>query len=170
VIGEGLREGSLTELMADGDGGRRDVEEVAAIAVDAALAVHRELGPGLLEAVYEVVLAHELRRRGLSVKRQLPVPINYDGLEFDEGFRLDLLVDDRLVIELKSVESLHPVHPKQVLTYLRLLNLPLGLLINFGAPLLKDGLKRVVNNHTDFASSRLRVHNPRPAATASETP
>ena len=83
---------------------------------------------------------------------------NYQGITLDEGFRLDLLVDNQLIVELKSVEQLHPVYPKQLLTYLRLMNLPLGLLINFGAPLMKDGLKRVVNHHENFAASRLRVH------------
>jgi GxxExxY protein len=137
---------------------RRDIEEVAAIVVDAALQLHRDLGPGLLESVYEAVLARILEQRGLLVEKQKPVPIRYQGISLDEGFRLDLLVDDQLIVELKSVENIHPVHPKQLLTYLRLMNLPLGLLINFGAPLLKDGLKRVVNKHTNFASSRLRVH------------
>lgn len=137
---------------------RRDIEEVAAIVVDVALKLHRDLGPGLLESVYEAVLAKILEQRGLLVERQKPVPICYQGISLDEGFRLDLLVDDQLIVELKSVENIHPVHPKQLLTYLRLMNLPLGLLINFGSPLLKDGLQRVVNKHTNFASSRLRVH------------
>jgi len=137
---------------------RRDIEEVAAIVVTAALQLHRDLGPGLLESAYEAVLAKMLEQRDLLVERQKPVPIRYQGIELDEGFRLDLLVDVQLIVELKSVENIHPVHPKQLLTYLRLMNLPLGLLINFGAPLLKDGLQRVVNKHTNFASSRLRVH------------
>jgi iron complex transport system substrate-binding protein len=137
---------------------RRDVEELAAIVVDTALQLHRDLGPGLLESVYEAVLARMLEKRGLLVERQKAVPVQYQDIELNEGFRLDLLVDGRLIVELKSVENLHPVHPKQLLTYLRLMNQPLGLLINFGAPLLKDGLQRVVNNHTHFASSRLRVH------------
>lgn len=137
---------------------RRDVEEISAIVVDTALQLHRDLGPGLLESVYEAVLAKLLEQRGLSVERQKSVPFNYQGIELNEGFRLDLLVDNQLIVELKSVESIHPVHPKQLLTYLRLMNLPLGLLINFGSPLLKDGLKRIVNNHTNFASSRLRVN------------
>ncbi|QFY91186.1 GxxExxY protein [Magnetovirga frankeli] len=136
---------------------RRDVEEVSAIVVDAALQLHRDLGPGLLESVYEAVLAKMLEQRGLKIERQKKVPIRYQGINIDEGFRLDLLVDSQLIIELKSIETIHPVHPKQLLTYLRLMDLHLGLLINFGAPLLKDGLKRIVNNHTNFASSRLRV-------------
>ncbi|MGI6459874.1 MAG: GxxExxY protein [Candidatus Hydrogenedentales bacterium] len=111
-----------------------------------------------LESVYEAVLCRMLKQRGLQVERQKPVSIQYQDIRFDEGFRLDLLVEGQLIVELKSVENLHPVHPKQLLTYLRLMELSLGLLINFGAPLLKDGLKRVVNKHTNFASSRLRVH------------
>jgi iron complex transport system substrate-binding protein len=99
-----------------------------------------------------------LEERGLRVRRQVPVPINLMGLTFDEGFRADLLVEDLLLIELKSVENFAPVHSKQVLTYLRLLNLPLGLLINFGAVTFKEGCKRIVRNHKDFASSRLRVN------------
>jgi len=137
---------------------RRDIEEIAAIVVDAALRLHRDLGPGLLESAYEAVLAKMLEQRRLVVEREKPVPIHYQGIELDEGFRLDLLVDGQLIVELKSVENIHPVHPKLLLTYLRLMDLPLGLLINFGAPLLKDGLQRVVNRHTNFASSRLRVH------------
>ncbi len=137
---------------------RRNLEEIASIVVDTALQLHRDLGPGLLESVYEVVIAKMLNQRGLTVERQKSVPIKYHGMTFEEGFRLDLFVDEQLVVELKSVETIHPVHPKQLLTYLRLMNLPLGLLINFGAPLLKDGIKRVVNNHVSFASSRLRVH------------
>ncbi|MDK2955837.1 MAG: hypothetical protein PWQ57_1333 [Desulfovibrionales bacterium] len=148
-------------MMASHEGAktrRKEVEEVASIVVDTALQLHRDLGPGLLESVYEAVLAMMLEKRGLKVERQKPVPIAYQGIEINEGFRLDLLVDDQLIVELKSVEQVHPVHPKQLLTYLRLMNLPLGLLINFGSPLLKDGLQRVVNKHTNFASSRLRVY------------
>ncbi|MBP7902129.1 MAG: GxxExxY protein [Spirochaetes bacterium] len=138
---------------------QRDIEEIASIVIDSAFQIHKDLGPGLLESVYEVVLAKIISDRGLIVERQVTVPIRYQNIEFQEGFQLDILVDKKLILELKSVETIHPVHPKQLLTYLRLMNLPLGILINFGAPLLKDGLKRVVNNHTDFASSRLRVHN-----------
>ncbi|HEY5338675.1 MAG TPA: GxxExxY protein [Rhizomicrobium sp.] len=114
--------------------------------VDAALKLHMALGPGLLESVYEIVLAKELERRGLRAARQVPVSFEYGGLEFRDVCRIDLLVESRVVVELKSVERLAPVHPKQLLTYLRLMNLPVGLLINFGAPTLKEGLQRVVNN------------------------
>ena len=150
-----LKDEGLTQRREDA---KKDVETLATVVIDAAFAILREIGPGLLESAYEGILAHQLRAKGLVVERQKPVPIHFDGISIDEGFRLDLLVDGQLVVELKSVEKLHPVHPKQVLTYLRMMNLSLGLLINFGSPLLKDGLKRVVNNHQNFASSRLRVH------------
>jgi GxxExxY protein len=120
--------------------------EVAREVVDAAYKVHRALGPGLLESVYEAVLHGELSRRGLKVERQVPVPIAYEDLQFDEGFRADLIVADCVILELKSVEKLAPVHFKQLLTYLRLADKRLGLLINFGEALIKDGLHRVVNN------------------------
>ena len=135
-----------------------NVEELSAIVVDCGYKLHVEAGPGLLESVYETVLAKMLEERGLSVQRQVSVPINLMGLRFDEGFRADLLIGGVLLAELKSVEQLHPVHAKQVLTYLRLLGLPLGLLMNFGAATFKEGVKRIVNNHQDFASSRLRVN------------
>jgi iron complex transport system substrate-binding protein len=124
-------------------------ERLAAILVDACIKIHRELGPGLLESVYEVVLAHELRMRGCEVARQVPVPVIYQGLQFEEGFRADIIVDGRLLVELKSVERLAPVHKKQVLTYLRLMRLPLGFLVNFGEELMKTGIHRVINNCRD---------------------
>ena len=138
---------------------RRDAEELSAIVVDCAYRLHVEAGPGLLESVYEVVLARMLTERGIEVKRQVAVPIRLMGMTFDEGFRADLLVEGKLLVELKSVENLLPVHSKQVLTYLRLLNLPLGLLINFGSATFKDGCKRIVNGPQSFASSRLRANN-----------
>ena len=119
--------------------------QIAAIVMDEAFELHRRLGPGLLESVYEAVLARKLVGRGLLAQRQVPVAIAYEGMTFDEGFRADLIVDDKLILELKSVEHLQPVHAKQLLTYLRLTNRRLGLLINFGEALLKDGFKRVVN-------------------------
>lgn len=143
---------------------RRNLEELSAIVVDCAYKLHVEAGPGLLETVYEVVLTKMLEERGLRVKRQLPVPIKLMGLNFNEGFRADLLVEDALLVELKSIEKLAPVHFKQVLTYLRLLNLPIGLLINFGAVTLKEGCKRIVNGPQSFASSRLRVNQSKPQA------
>ena len=119
--------------------------EIAKIVVDAAFQVHKRLGPGLLESVYEVILAHELKKRGLRVKRQVPVPIVFDEIKFDEGFRADLIIEEKVIVELKSVEKVVPVHKKQLLTYLRLADKRLGLLINFGAELIRDGISRVVN-------------------------
>ncbi len=120
--------------------------DIAKIIVDAAFKVHKELGPGLFESVYETVMAHEIEGRGLAVERQKAIPINYDGMQFDEGFRADLVVDDKVIVELKSVETVAPVHKKQLLTYLILGDKRLGLLINFGANLIKDGIVRVVNS------------------------
>ena len=119
--------------------------EIAQVVVECAFALHKELGPGLLESVYEVLLADALREKGLSVERQNPIPICFRGKRFDEGFRADLLVEDLVLVELKSVEALARVHRKQVLTYLRLTNLKLGLLINFGGELLKGNMERLVN-------------------------
>jgi GxxExxY protein len=113
--------------------------------VDAAVKVHRELGPGLLETVYEVVLAKELAGRGLRVERQVPVPIVYGGVRFEEGFRADIIVEGKVILELKSTEQPSKVHPKQVLTYLKLKGLKLGFVLNFGSNLMKDGIERVVN-------------------------
>ena len=125
--------------------------------VDAAYKLHIGLGPGLLESVYEAVLARDLERRGLTVERQRAVPFEYEGMRFNEGLRVDLLVESRVVVEVKSLERLLPVHSKQVLTYLRLLKLPVGLLINFGAPRLKDGLHRIANGLAPSAPLRLCV-------------
>ena len=119
--------------------------QIATIVLDAAFKIHTKLGPGLLESVYEVILAHELRKAGLQVERQVPIPIVYDGLKFDEGFRADLLAADKVIVELKSVEALRPVHAKQVLTQIRLAEKKLGLLINFGEVSLKNGIKRLIN-------------------------
>jgi GxxExxY protein len=114
--------------------------------VDSAFKVHKSLGPGLLESVYERVLTYELEKRRLSVSRQVPVRIIYESLIFDEGFRADIIVENKVIVELKSVESVAPVHKKQLLTYLRLTDKRLGLLINFGAEFIRDGISRVVNN------------------------
>jgi GxxExxY protein len=119
--------------------------EIAKRVMDVAFLIHRELGPGLLETVYEVILARKLNDMGLGVERQVPVSIQFEGITFDEGFRADLIVEKKVIIEMKSVERLQPVHAKQLLTYLRLTKCRLGLLINFGENLLKDGFKRVVN-------------------------
>ena len=119
--------------------------EIARIVVDASYQVHQTLGPGLLESVYEVIVAHELRKRGLIIERQVPVTIVWDNIQFEEGFRADLLVDQKVIVEVKSKEQVHPVDKKQVLTHLRLTNKRLGLLINFGEELIKDGISRIVN-------------------------
>jgi GxxExxY protein len=123
--------------------------EIAKQILDAAFAVHTKLGPGLLESVYEVVMAYELQKRGLTAERQKPMPIFYDNIRFGEAFRSDLVVDGKVIAELKSVEVLLPVHAKQLLTQLRLSGLKLGLLINFGEAHLKNGIKRVINGHLD---------------------
>lgn len=120
--------------------------EISKIVVDAAVKLHQELGPGLLETVYEVVLVHLLTKRGLSCVRQLAIPISYDGISFDEGFRADIVVNDLVILELKSVENISPVHRKQIQTYLRLTNKKLGLLLNFGGHLMRDGIVRAVND------------------------
>ena len=120
--------------------------EIAKIIVDTAFLVHKRLGPGLLESVYETVLAYELKKRGLKVISQTSVAIVYDDIKFDEGFRADLIVEEKVIVELKSVEKVIPVHKKQLLTYLRLADKRLGLLINFGSELIGDGISRVVNN------------------------
>ncbi|MBO9623302.1 MAG: GxxExxY protein [Sphingomonas sp.] len=127
------------------------LEATASDVVDAALMLHREIGPGLLESVYESLLAAELTRRGHSALRQQPIDFEFNGSRFEGAFRVDLLVNARLVVEIKSVERLSGVHSKQLLTYLRLMKQPLGLLINFGGETLKEGLKRVANNYVPFA-------------------
>jgi GxxExxY protein len=124
--------------------------EIAKQILDAAFAVHTKLGPGLLESVYEVVLAYELHKRGLATERQKPMPILYDNIRFDEAFRSDLVVNGKVIAELKSVEALLPVHAKQLLTQLRLSGLKLVLLINFSEAHLKNGIKRVINGDLDI--------------------
>lgn len=146
----------------------RDIEEVAAITIDCAYHVHYGLGPGLLESVYETVLTASLVRAGLTVERQKAIAIRYQDMEFADAFRADLLVEGRLVIEIKSVEVISKVHSKQLLTYLRLMQQPLGLLINFGSATFKEGIKRVVNNHKNFAFSRFRVNQISSAAVGRE--
>ncbi|MCI0365038.1 MAG: GxxExxY protein [Phycisphaerales bacterium] len=131
--------------------------DVAKLIVDAAFKIHRGLGPGLLESVYEAVLSHELVGRGLRVDRQRTIPIQWDGIVFDEGFRADLIVDDLVIVEIKSVVRPVRVFKMQLLTYLRLTGKRLGILVNFGEELFKDGIFRVVNNLTE-ASSDSRDH------------
>ncbi len=119
--------------------------EIGKVVVDAAITVHKELGPGLFEIVYEVALTHELKKNGLNVVRQVPVSIEYDGIKFDEGFRADIIIENKVILELKSIESVTKAHKKQVLTYLRLTGCKLGFLLNFGESLMKDGIGRIIN-------------------------
>ena len=119
--------------------------EIGRNVVDSAIQLHRELGPGLLESVYEVLLAHELESRGLVLSRQVSIPIKYKGIQFDEGFRADIIIEDKVILELKSVECTSKVHKKQVLTYLKLTDKKLGYLLNFGEALMVDGITRLVN-------------------------
>ena len=121
-----------------------EVDGVARSIVDAAFAVHTALGPGLLEGVYEVCLAHELTKRGLKVERQIHLPVVYEDLRLDAGLRLDMVVSDCVIVELKAVEAVLPVHKAQMLTYLKLTGHRLGLLINFNVPLIRDGIKRII--------------------------
>lgn len=138
-----------------------EVDEITGAIIDESIKIHRDLGPGLLESVYEIVLARALQRRGFDVERQRAINFEYDGLIFENAFKLDLLVEGLVVVELKSVENFAPVHFKQLLTYLRLMKLPVGLLLNFGAATLKEGLKRVVNDLDAYSPSQLRI-NQRP--------
>jgi GxxExxY protein len=128
-----------------------DVEKLAKLAIDCGFRIHRDLGPGLLESVYETLLAAKLARLGAAVERQKPVNFNYAGIRVREGFRADLPVEGLLIVEIKSTERLVPVHSRQVLTYLRLLDLPLGLLMNFGGETFREGLKRIGNNRSPLA-------------------
>jgi GxxExxY protein len=135
-----------------------DIDQISGDVVDLALRLHKTLGPGLLESVYETVLAGKLVELGYKVDRQMPIDIDFEGTRFPAAFRIDILVNDRLLVEIKSVERLNAAHGKQLLTYLRLTNQPVGLLINFGGATLREGLKRIVNDHKPSASPRLRVN------------
>jgi GxxExxY protein len=123
--------------------------EIGTIVVDSAIAIHRDLGPGLLETVYEVLLAHELMRHNLTVVRQLPIPIEYRGIRFDEGFRADIIINNKVIVELKSVERVTSAHKKQVQTYLKLKGCKLGYLLNFGEAMMINGITRCVNGLID---------------------
>lgn len=136
----------------------RDIDSITGDVIDVALRIHRELGPGLLESVYETVLAGKLAEMGYLVDRQKPIDIEFEGQRFPAAFRIDLLVDKRLIVEIKSVDALNNAHLKQLQTYLRLTGQPVGLLINFAGATLKEGLRRVVNDHIPSASPRLRVN------------
>lgn len=119
--------------------------EIGTIVVDCAIRIHKALGPGLLEVVYEAILVRQLEKAGLITQRQVVVPINFEGMTFDEGFRADIIVGGKVILELKSTETVHPVHKKQLLTYLKLTGLKLGYLLNFGDELMKNGITRIIN-------------------------
>ncbi len=136
----------------------KDIDAISGDVIDVALRLHRDLGPGLYESVYETVLAGKLVEMGYSVDRQRPIDIEFEGLQFPAAFRVDLLVDGRLVVEIKCVEALNKAHLKQLHTYLRLTKQPVGLLLNFAGATLKEGIRRVVNDHIPSASPRLRVN------------
>ncbi len=119
--------------------------EIGKSVVDVAVQIHRETGPGLLETVYEIILAHQLQEQGFQVERQVAIPIEYQGLRFDEGFRADIIVEEKVIVELKCVEKLNNAHKKQLLTYLRLTGMHLGYLLNFSESLMKNGITRTVN-------------------------
>jgi iron complex transport system substrate-binding protein len=142
----------------------KHIDEITGDVLDVALRLHRQLGPGLLESVYETLLALRLEAMGYAVDRQKLISADFEGVVFEAAFRVDLLVDNRLVVEIKSVDCLMPVHGKQLLTYLRLIRQPVGLLINFGGETLKEGVKRIVNDYRPsappFSSPRLRVNEP----------
>jgi len=135
------------------------LDDVTGAIVDASIRIHDRLGPGVFESVYEIVLAAVLERRGLCVVRQQPVTFSFEGIVFENGFRADLVVENCVIVEVKSLERLDRVHPKQLLTYLRLMNLQVGLLLNFNTALMKDGITRVVNDLPPSASPHLRVNN-----------
>ena len=137
------------------------LDDITGAIVDAAIRIHRELGPGLLESVYELVLARDLERRGLRVDRQHPITFSYDAMRFIDAFRLDLLVEGCVIVELKCVDRLAPVHTKQLLTYLRLTKRQVGLILNFDAATMKEGLRRIVNDLDPSASPCLRVNHSR---------
>lgn len=135
-----------------------ELDEISGAIVDSAIRIHRGFGPGLLESVYEAALARSLSNRGFAIERQKMISFEHEGMAFDNAFRLDMLVDERVIVEVKSLEQLAPVHTKQLLTYLRLTNLHVGLLINFGGATLKEGLRRIVNHLPPSASPHLRVN------------
>ena len=125
-----------------------ELERMTGAIVHSAFKLHVALGPGLLESVYEMALARDLERQGLGVRRQMPISFEYDGMHFENAFRVDIVVRDAVLVEIKSVEARSPVHFKQLLTYLRLMNMPIGLLINFGEPTFKEGIRRVINSRS----------------------
>jgi GxxExxY protein len=147
----------MTPDSTDSRDSRLPRDDVTSHIIDAALQIHKELGPGLLESVYEAILARRLAERGLHVERQKAIDFVYDGVTYHEGFRIDLLVEHEVVVELKSIEQITAIHSKKLLTYLKLLNAPVGLVVNFGGVTLKEGLKRVVNSCSFVAPPHLNV-------------
>jgi GxxExxY protein len=131
----------------------KDIEKLARTAIDCGFKIHKRLGPGLLESVYETILAASLSKAGLHVEKQKPIPIVFDDLDFTDAFRADLILEEKLIIEIKSVERIAPVHAKQLLTYVRLMEQPLGLLMNFGCETFREGVKRVVNGPSSYIPS-----------------
>jgi len=123
-----------------------EINEITSIIIEECIKIHSDLGPGLFESVYEEILYYRLTKRGIHVQKQAAIPVFYEEVKMDVGFRADLIVDNRVIVEIKSIEAIAPVHHKQVLTYLKLTGLKVGLLINFNEALLKDGIKRIVNN------------------------
>lgn len=136
----------------------RDLDEITGNIVDSAYKLHKRLGPGLLESVYEIILEKDLQNAGLFIERQKSVSFKYEGIQFNDAFRMDLVVEKLIVVELKSTETNSPVHAKQLLTYLKLMNLPVGLLLNFGMATMKEGVHRVVNNYQASEGSILHVN------------
>jgi GxxExxY protein len=135
------------------------INSVTSIIIDEAIKIHKDLGPGLLESVYEEILCYRLLKRELKFRRQSPIPVFYEQVRMDIGFRADVIVEDKVIVEIKSIEALAAVHHKQVLTYLKLTGISVGLLINFNEHLLKNGIKRIVNNFDSAASAPLREIN-----------
>ncbi|MDR3228596.1 MAG: GxxExxY protein [Puniceicoccales bacterium] len=140
----------------------KNLDDITGNILDASIKIHKGLGPGLLESVYESVLARDLERRGFQTVRQKAIRFEYDGMSFEDGLRVDLLVEDQVIVELKSLEVFLPIHKKELLTYLRLSGLSVGLLINFGAPALKDGFRRIVNYLQSPLPLRPRTNQPNP--------
>ena len=133
-----------------------EINEITGIIIQESIKIHTDLGPGLLESVYEEILAYRLNKRGLEVKRQTPIPLVYEEVKMDIGFRSDLIINNKVVVEVKSVETISPVHPKILLTYLKLTGISVGLLINFNEAVLKNGIKRIVNNYIPASSASQR--------------
>lgn len=133
-----------------------EINDITVIIIEESIRIHNDLGPGLLESVYEEILFYRLNKRSLSVKRQTPIPLFYEEVKMDVGFRSDLIVENKVIVEIKSVESIAPVHPKILLTYLKLTGITVGLLINFNEPILKNGIKRIVNNYISATSASQR--------------